>query len=83
MVPAKAGVKCVDTTGAGDSFAAGFLYALSEGRTLRECAEYANECGARAVGVMGATEWLGEDQREDIRERISKRGYRIYEADGY
>lgn len=58
MVPAKAGVKCVDTTGAGDSFAAGFLYALSEGRTLRECAEYANECGARAVGVMGATEWL-------------------------
>lgn len=58
MVPAKAGVECIDTTGAGDSFVAGFLYALSEGRILRECVEYANECGAKAVGVMGATEWL-------------------------
>lgn len=58
MVPAKAGVECKDTTGAGDSFVAGFLYALSEGRILRECVEYANECGAKAVGVMGATEWL-------------------------
>jgi len=58
MVPAKAGVKCIDTTGAGDSFVAGFLYALSEGRALRECVQYANECGARAVGVVGATEWL-------------------------
>ena len=58
MMPAKAGVECIDTTGAGDSFVAGFLYALSEGRILRECVEYANECGAKAVGVMGATEWL-------------------------
>ena len=58
MAPAKAGAECIDTTGAGDSFVAGFLYALSEGRALRECVQYANECGARAVGVVGATEWL-------------------------
>lgn len=58
MVPAKAGVPCIDTTGAGDSFAAGFLFALSEGRTLRECAEFGNECGAKAVCAVGATEWL-------------------------
>lgn len=57
-VPAEAGVRCVDTTGAGDSFAAGFLFALSEGKNFRECAEYGNRCGARAVGVTGATEWL-------------------------
>ena len=56
-VPAVSGVRCVDTTGAGDSFAAGFVYALSEGKSLRECAEYANQCGAKAVGSVGAVEW--------------------------
>lgn len=57
-LPAQPGVNCIDTTGAGDSFAAGFLYALSEGKSLRECAEYGNLCGARAVSVVGATEWI-------------------------
>lgn len=57
-IPAVQGVKCIDTTGAGDSFAAGFLYALSEGKTPEECAAFANECGARAVAVTGASEWL-------------------------
>ncbi len=58
MVPAKENVCCIDTTGAGDSFAAGFLCALSEGKNLRECARFANACGARAVAVTGATTWL-------------------------
>ncbi|MCI8665861.1 MAG: sugar kinase [Dorea sp.] len=58
MVPGKSGIECVDTTGAGDSFVAGFIFALSKGCTLRECAEFGNECGARAVAVTGATEWL-------------------------
>ena len=58
MAPAKEGVTCVDTTGAGDSFAAGFIYALSQGRPLRECAEYGNACGAKAVAAVGATQWL-------------------------
>lgn len=58
-VPAVPVENCIDTTGAGDSFAAGFLAALSEGRNLRQCAEFAVECGARAVTRMGATSWLG------------------------
>lgn len=58
LVSAKENVCCVDTTGAGDSFVAGFLCALSEGKTLKECAQFANECGARAVAVTGATTWL-------------------------
>lgn len=58
MLPARPDVTCIDTTGAGDSFAAGFISALSEGRPLRECAEYANECGAKAVSVTGASEWI-------------------------
>lgn len=45
--------ECVDTTGAGDSFAAGFVYALSEGKSLKECAEFANACGAKAVQSVG------------------------------
>ncbi|MBR2949253.1 MAG: sugar kinase [Lachnospiraceae bacterium] len=55
-VPAQEAV-CVDTTGAGDSFAAGFLYGLSEGWEMRKCAEFANSCGAKAVGYVGATTW--------------------------
>lgn len=57
-VPAVQGVNCIDTTGAGDSFAAGFIHALAEGRDIRACAEYGNECGAKAVEVVGATEWI-------------------------
>jgi len=51
-------IVCVDTTGAGDSFAAGFIYGLSEGYSFRQCAVFANECGARAVSYTGASEWL-------------------------
>ncbi len=50
----------VDTTGAGDSFAAGFLAGLSEGRSLRECASLGNRCGAKAVTVPGAAEWTNQ-----------------------
>jgi len=54
-VPAYANARCVDTTGAGDNFAAGFLYALSEGMSLRECMKFANAAASIAVESMGAT----------------------------
>lgn len=57
-IPAVENVRCLDTTGAGDSFVAGFIYALSEGKDILECAKYANACGAKAVQVIGATQWL-------------------------
>ena len=56
-VPAVPGVQCIDTTGAGDSFAAGFVYGISEGWEIRRCAEFANQCGAKAVAQVGATTW--------------------------
>ena len=56
-VPAVEGVHCVDTTGAGDSFSAGFIYGISEGWSLEKCAVFANQCGARAVSEIGATTW--------------------------
>lgn len=59
-VPAVAEVTCIDTTGAGDSFAAGFVHGISKGWDIVKCAKFANSCGAKAVGKIGATSWLEE-----------------------
>ena len=58
--PAVPNVTCVDTTGAGDSFVAGFLCGLSKGLALEACVELANQCGAKAVQKIGATSWITE-----------------------
>ena len=57
-IAAEENVKCIDTTGAGDSFAAGFLNALLNGKGLKECAKEGNRYGAEAVQHIGATTWL-------------------------
>ncbi|MBN7772906.1 carbohydrate kinase family protein [Clostridium aminobutyricum] len=44
-------VKTVDTTGAGDSFAAGLIYGIAEGRELREVIRLAVRCAAVTVGI--------------------------------
>ena len=46
-------VEVVDTTGAGDNFAAGFISALAEGKDFRGCCEYAVATGAVAVQTVG------------------------------
>ncbi|MDD4312702.1 MAG: carbohydrate kinase family protein [Eubacteriales bacterium] len=46
---------CVDTTGAGDNFAAAFLYARAAGRTPDDCARYANAVASICVEHLGAT----------------------------
>lgn len=48
-------VKAIDTTGAGDAFNGGLLTALSEGRTLREAAVFANALAALSVQRLGTT----------------------------
>lgn len=53
-LPAVSGVQAVDTTGAGDSFVAGFLYGLMEGWDFEECALMANAAGSLAVEAFGA-----------------------------
>lgn len=57
-VPAVENVKCIDTTGAGDSFVGGFVYGLANDFALEKCAEFANECGAKAIEKVGAITWL-------------------------
>ena len=62
-------VDVVDTTGAGDCFAGGFLAGLSRGASYAEAARFANAVGALSVQKLGAIngictvaeteEWLG------------------------
>uniref|UniRef100_UPI00159BE80D carbohydrate kinase family protein n=1 Tax=Escherichia coli TaxID=562 RepID=UPI00159BE80D len=54
-VPAVAGITAIDTIGAGDNFASGFIAALLEGKNLRECARFANATAAISVLSVGAT----------------------------
>lgn len=46
----------LDTTGAGDSFNAGFLYGYINKKDLRTCVLYGNACGALATTKMGGAE---------------------------
>ena len=55
IVPACKGVTAIDTIGAGDNFASGFITALLEGKDIRECAIYANCTAAISVQYVGAT----------------------------
>lgn len=51
--PAKS-VEPIDTTGAGDLFAAGFLHGYLNGQSLRKCAYYGALTGAEVVQIFGA-----------------------------
>jgi sugar/nucleoside kinase (ribokinase family) len=55
IVPAPK-VEVVDTTGAGDAFAAGFIAALSRGEHLEGACKAGNQAGARVVRKLGAIE---------------------------
>ncbi|MHC1566688.1 MAG: carbohydrate kinase family protein [Candidatus Syntropharchaeia archaeon] len=48
----------VDTTGAGDSFSAGFLYSLIQGRSIEECGKFGNKIASFCVRNFGAREGL-------------------------
>jgi sugar/nucleoside kinase (ribokinase family) len=51
-------VAALDSTGAGDAFAAGFLYGRLGGWPLERSARFANACGALATTAVGAVEGL-------------------------
>jgi len=44
----------VDTTGAGDLWASGFLYGLANGYPLDRCGQIGSACGYEVCRVMGA-----------------------------
>jgi len=55
FVPTYTKIKAVDTTGAGDSFCAGFLTGLTKGWSLYECGKFANAVGTHCVMAAGAS----------------------------
>jgi len=63
----------IDATGAGDTYAAGFLYAHSMGLPLKACAEVGSIIAAKVVEVIGTKidlqRWI--DAKEDIKKLIS------------
>ena len=68
VIPAVKANRCVATTGAGDSFAAGFLWGISEGLSTEACARFACAATSCAVEQYGATE--GIHSLEKVKERF-------------
>ena len=54
VVPAAPAERVVDTTGAGDQYAAGFLYGLVRGRDLPECGRLGSLAASEVIGHFGA-----------------------------
>ena len=59
-----AAAKRVDTTGAGDFYAAGFLAGLCEGLTLRQCGTIGAITAGKVIEVVGTT--FGEETWDEI-----------------
>ena len=68
LIPACPGVKRVDTTGAGDTFAGAFIAGLLEGRSIAECGRFANAAAALCVGQVGA---VGKWTRAEAEKRLA------------
>jgi sugar/nucleoside kinase (ribokinase family) len=71
-------VDVVDTTGAGDCFAGGFLAALDRAMPIGEAARFANAVGALNVQEMGAV--AGVRSFEETLEWMRAQGYRAESA---
>jgi sugar/nucleoside kinase (ribokinase family) len=62
-------VEAIDTTGAGDLWASGFLYGILHGLNLENSAKLASKVGAEVVQVMGAS--IPEDGWQRINSLLS------------
>ncbi len=61
--------ECIDTTGAGDLFAAGFLYGLASDMPLDVCGKIGSIVAGNVVEVIGAK--MTDDRWENIRNEIN------------
>lgn len=65
-----AAAKRVDTTGAGDFYAAGFLAGMCDGLSMRQCGTIGAITAGKVIEVVGTT--FGEDAWNDIHRLVSK-----------
>ena len=47
-------VQCIDTTGAGDLYASGFLYGLAKGFSLKTCGQFGSVLAGHVIEIVGA-----------------------------
>ena len=59
---------CIDTTGAGDLYAAGFLYGLANNYSLEVCGKIGSLVSGNVVEILGAK--MSDEVWEDIKEKI-------------
>ncbi len=65
-----AAAKRVDTTGAGDFYAAGFMSGLCDGLSLRQCGTIGAVTAGKVIEVVGTT--FGEESWQDIFRLVQK-----------
>ena len=65
IVPSCEWITAIDTIGAGDNFASGFIAGLLQGKNIYECAVYANCTASIAVQYSGATSGVQNKQMVD------------------
>jgi len=69
-------VKAIDTTGAGDGYAGGFLYGLVQGWDIEKCAQFATSVAGHTVAQVGAVVkdrgLLAEALREVVEGRVQE-----------
>jgi len=65
-----AAAKRVDTTGAGDFYAAGFLAGLCDGLSLRQCGTIGAVTAGKVIEVVGTT--FGEESWEEVLRLVRK-----------
>ena len=61
-IPAYEKARCIDTTGAGDTFTACFLHALGKGLSLPDCGRFANAGASICIEKLGAC-GAGNDEK--------------------
>lgn len=63
--------KNVDSTGAGDAFLSGFMYGIFNDMSLKDCIEFGNITGGKAVTAVGAlSAYVNEEQLLKIKKRV-------------
>lgn len=71
-VPSFRPEKIMDTVGAGDSFAAGFMFGLINGKNPKTCGEIGNYVASKVIGKTGARDGLPSLNDPRIREFMQR-----------